>query len=301
MLSIQAAGSQILNNNPGKFYIFVGTEYGIKYKYIKHLAEYYGKSTEFDSISDVVNLMKTKHFPPLKPQLYVIRYDESILDLGLTSESISKLPIIGTVVCIYESDKMTKKCDKLFPEHTVTFDPISREYILRYLHSDFPKLPEHILSAIVSDTSDYMSAYLIANLISLIPDERTINGLTANQIRDSFGVSKASVDQKFRYAFASKNFSSCAFILDNYMGSIESLYYVMLSTLLDLEKTVCCKQKSDLSQYAKQWDGQSIYNMFHHVYSELSKSRSLKTYNVYDRLLYLISVLQYSPIPELGA
>ena len=43
MLSIQDVGTEILNNNPGKFYIFGGTEYGIKCKYFDIIMTHYGK------------------------------------------------------------------------------------------------------------------------------------------------------------------------------------------------------------------------------------------------------------------
>ena len=76
MLTIQEAGSQILKGNPGKFYVFVGTEYGIKEKYLLHLVKHYGNVKEVESVKAVMDLMTKKHLIPLEPAVYIIRYDE---------------------------------------------------------------------------------------------------------------------------------------------------------------------------------------------------------------------------------
>lgn len=300
MLSIQTAGSQILTDNPGPFYIFIGNEYGVKYKYLAHLFRYYGKCTEFDTMAEVMSIMRTKHFPPLTPQLYIVRYDDSFLTSGISADDINKLKIIGTVVCVYESDRAAKKCEKQFPEYTVPFDAISQEYIRKYLRNDYPDLPDGIIDSAVKFTDNYMSAYHICQLISYIQDVQMISRITDAMIGQSFGTIKPDVDKQLRYAFAAKNYSSCIHILDNYTGSKESIFYVMLSTLLDLEKLLTSKQKSDLSRYVSDWDISSVYNMFGHVYADLQKSRNLTGYNVYDRLVYLFSLMQYAPIPALG-
>ena len=42
MRNIQDVGTEILQNTPKKFYIFVGEEYGIKMKYIEILSKHFG-------------------------------------------------------------------------------------------------------------------------------------------------------------------------------------------------------------------------------------------------------------------
>ena len=66
MLSIQQVGSEILNDKPGKLYIFCGAEYGIKYKYIEHLKGFYGQYAESESAYDVISSFAVKKLIPLK-------------------------------------------------------------------------------------------------------------------------------------------------------------------------------------------------------------------------------------------
>ena len=79
MLTIQEVGTEILTHNPRKLYVMVGQEYGVKMKYVDILAEYYGKKEEMSSMSDVINIMNTKHIIPLQPAVYIVRYDESFI------------------------------------------------------------------------------------------------------------------------------------------------------------------------------------------------------------------------------
>jgi ABC-type antimicrobial peptide transport system ATPase subunit len=105
MLSIQEAGQQILRGNPGKFYIFVGQEFGIKTKYLESLVNHYnGEYVEIESVNDVLSMMRTKHLIPLTPKLYIARYDEDFIQSisDSTFKNIESTKIIGTIVCIYE-------------------------------------------------------------------------------------------------------------------------------------------------------------------------------------------------------
>ena len=71
--------------------------------------------------------------------------------------------------------------------------------------------------------------------------------------------------------------------------------------MLELEKLIVYpRQKSDLSQYVKLWDIQSVCNMFRHIYNELKTSRTSLSYNIDDRLQYIALLLQYNPIPQEG-
>ena len=107
MRNIQDVGSEILNNKPNNIYIFTGNEYGIKYMYIKHLIEYYGGYKEIFSMNEFISFMSTKHIIPLKPTLYILRYDEEFLSSlsNSTEKLIDNVNIIGTVVLLYESEK----------------------------------------------------------------------------------------------------------------------------------------------------------------------------------------------------
>ena len=51
MLTIQELGLQILQHNPLKFYVFGGSEYGIRMRYIEELKNYYGECIESPDVS----------------------------------------------------------------------------------------------------------------------------------------------------------------------------------------------------------------------------------------------------------
>ena len=299
MLGIQEAGTQILGNNPNSFYIFAGEELGVKQRYLQHLHKYYGATAIYDSVTDVLDYMRVKHFIPLKPQLYVVRYDESFLSLKDNADLITKSKIIGTLVCIYETEKQYKRCEKSLGEYTVRFDKLNKAFIAKYLAQDFPQMSSFIIDQLLKLTDDYMTAYNMCLELSYLGESRRLS-LTYNDIQNTFGGQTTTADQQFQIAFASKNTASCLHILDNYQGEIDKLTYIMLSTTLDLESSLISKRKNAVSKYVSSWDYQSIYNMFSHIYDELSKSRSVSPYNIYDRLVYLISLLQYQSIPQLG-
>ena len=70
MLTIQDVGTEVLGNNPRNFYIFGGTEYGIKCKYISFMRNHYGNYAECQTVAEVIKLMTTHHFIPIEPTLY---------------------------------------------------------------------------------------------------------------------------------------------------------------------------------------------------------------------------------------
>ena len=297
-MTIQEAGKQILNNQPTKFYVFCGEEYGIKYRYIEQMKQYYGDSSEAETVNDILGLMRKKRMFPLEPKVYVVRYDEAFLSSlnDKTAAEIEKTNIVGTVVCIYEQNKHRTKCNKFLPDYTVTFDPVNPTFIKQYLESDFPHLPPTCIDTAIKLRWDYMGAYHICESMQFA--EMYVDDVVA--MTRAFSSTVAAEDNVFRYAFAAKDFSQCLQILDEYTGELSSLYYVMLMALIELERVLSSKAKSDLGKYAKAWDINSIYWAFMYVYDELKKSRSCLSYNIYDRIIYLLSVFQYQTVPQLG-
>lgn len=303
MLTIQQAGAEILGDNPRTLYFFGGEEYGIKCKYIDHLASYYKASKEVATVSDVISMFRKKQLIPLTPTVYVVRYDESFISelSEKVAKTIEKLNIIGTVVCLYENTKAISKCNKFFPDNTVTFDAVNPAFLKQYLKADFPQLSDKDISEAVSIHSDYMGAYNVCIGLNAV-DEVALSDMTPSQIHHVFGADKSSSDKQLRYAFAAKDIYACSDGIANYNADKNQIFYIWLSTMLELEKLVSNpKQKSDLNRYIGQWDMRSIYNMFQFIYNELKLSRSSVSYNLDDRLLYLTLLLRYNPIPELGA
>lgn len=295
---------QVLTGNPKPFYVFIGSEYGIKEKYLENLKSYYNNVVEVGNVADVLEIMSKKHIIPLNPTLYIVRYDEEFLRT-LDKKSNDKLKkveskIIGTVICIYEIQKQSDKCAKYLPDFTASFDSVSSEFIKKYLKSDFPELDSSVIDFAVQLRGDYRSAYNICASLKYA-DSDELSKYDGNRIAAILGSNFSMSEKQFRYGVASRNFAYCLSVIDSFNGQNDMLLYTFLSTLIDLEKLISNpKQQSDLKQYVSCWNTSDVYYLFMHVYSELEKSRMLSTYDVYSGLLYLISLLQYSPVPEVG-
>lgn len=302
MLTIQQAGTEILGDNPKNFYVFGGEEYGIKCKYLEHLKKLYKVSVEVETVSEALSIFKKKQLLPLPPKLYIVRYDDTFIS-ELSEKMVKhifKLKIKGTIVCLYENLKSVGKCNKYLPDNTVSFDAVNPVFIKQYLQKDFPSLPESAISEAVRIHSDYMGAYNICISLNSLSDT-DLAGLTPKLADETFGYGVASTDTQLRQAFAAKNFYLVTELLEKFTGDKNQIFYVWLSTMLELEKlSGNLKQKSDLKQYIKLWDVQSIYNMFMHIYHELEISRSVLSYDIDTRLLYIALLLQYQPIPAVG-
>ena len=300
MLTIQQAGTEILEDHPKNLYFFGGEEYGIKCRYIDHLTDYYKQVQEMPTVSDALAVFRKKQLFPLPPKLYIVRYDDTFIS-ALNEhivKQISKLKIKGTIVCIYEDSKAVSKCNKFFPDNTVTFEYINPTFIKTYLTKDFPDLSVRAISEAVRIHPDYMGAYNICVGLNVL-DKMSLDSMTSTQADQTFGYDAATSDIQLRQAFAAKNVYLCANLLDKYVGDKTQIFYIWLAAMLELEKLLINpKQKSDLGSCVQHWDIQSVYNMFQSIYAELETSRNVLSYNIDDRLLYLVLLLQYNPIPE---
>ena len=299
MLSIQQAGKQILTGNPGKFYIFAGEEYGIKETYLNKIKVQYKEYIEVDSISEVLDIMRSKHIIPLVPTLYVARYDESFIQNlnEKVADKIKSTNVIGTIVGIYQSSKHFQKCNKFLSDYTISFDRVNPEFIYKYLKSDFPGMKDAIIRFAIKIRPDYKGAWNICNSLSYL-DSIPAN-CTELELSSTLGCSNLSSEGQFRQAFASRNYPKMVAMLDTY-PDVDSLYYTMLNTLIELDKVKSSSYaESDIRSYSKSWDTAEIYNMFNHIYSELKKVRTFSSYKVMISIMYILAITQYSPIPPL--
>lgn len=302
MITIQEVGSQILNQKPMNFYIFCGNEYGIKMKYISFLTKYYdGRVNENNKVMDVITYMRTNHFIPPEPSLYIIRYDDDFIS-GL-SEAVAKVifdtKIIGTIVCIYENEKHTQKLDKFFPDHTVSIGSVNHQFIEKYLLDDFKTIPENCVKNVAGLFDDYRSAFNVCNSLKLI-DTLTLQSLSKDDIRSSVYVKP---DDEFtsniKKVIASRNYDLILKAIEAYPTSLDNFLYDLLSTMLELEKLTCLKSDSDLTQYLKRWNINDIYNLFQCAYVILNEIRTDST-ATQDRILFLVSLIPFNPIPGVG-
>lgn len=300
MRTIQEVGTEILNNTPGKFYIFGGTEHGIKSKYLSILKDHYdGRMSEYDSVDDVLNMMSKKRFIPLEPSLYVVRYDPSFVSgvSEFTKKRIDSAKIIGTLVCVYDEDKHITKLAKHLSDYMVKIEEVSIQFKIKYLHSDFPNLPNQLINISAKYASDYGEAQLMCSSMSAVEPER-LCGLKESQIIKLFGKRDSYSDKEIRRGVAAKNFKYLVKILDDYAGEYDSIFYIILSTMIELERILNSKYaKSDIAEYAKRWMEPDIYNMFLHTYEAIRKLRTYAT-NAESMIIYLFSLLKFDHVPS---
>lgn len=299
MLSIQEIGLSILGDSPMKFYILGGSEYGIKDKYIEILTQKIGPKIEYQNVMDVVNLMSKNHIIPLKPQVYVVRYDKVFLTTA-TKELATKilgLNIIGTLVLVYEDDKDVNKLDKLFPENTATIDYIDAKHTEKYLKSDFPDLDPKTISYAAQHSSNYYQAKNICRCLYLVKDKVL---LTEKQIVSLFDIKTVYTNDDVQVAVANKNFNALVYIAEHYEGDIQNILYQILRVMIELDKCLDSKySNSPLKPYVKKWSRPDIYYMFNHTYDAIKSLRSGYTVSVEDLITYLGALMVFKEIPDL--
>lgn len=302
MRTIQEVGSEILNNQPKSFYVFGGSEYGIKKKYLSMLKNHYeGRAVEINSMTEMVSMMSTKHIIPLQPSLYICRYDEAFINMltEVVAAKIKALKIVGTVVCLYENEKHIAKIDKYLPDYVVRIDDVNIQFKIKYLHSDFPHLPDRLINLAAQSAANYGDAQNMCACMTVVAPEELFS-LSDKELAKLFGKSEDSTEDAIKQGIASRNFTHLIKLLDIY-PDLDNLYYTILATMIELDKvTTNSYVTSPLREYAKRWTKEDIYNMFMNTYSELMKSR---TYNVdiENSLIYLFSLLKFQVVPDVDA
>lgn len=301
MLSIQDLGLQIMNDNPQKLYILGGIEFGIKERYIEKLASYYnGNVSEVDAVGPVIDLMSRKQIIPLEPTLYVVRYDEQFIS-DLTEAyalKINKLKVAGTIVMLYENPKHVSKCDKFFPECTAEIGRVGRKFVIKYLHSDFPRLDDRCIEIATDCSTSYGHARRICSMMQMA-DPVMLAKMPEEKVAELFGCSSISSEKQIQIGVASRNFGMLCNMIEKYPDDYDKIVYTILQTMLELEKIKSSKYSdSPLKEYAKLWSFQDIYYMFMNGYNELKKLRSMSSYETYSSLIYLIGLLKFASIPD---
>lgn len=301
MRSIQDVGLEIFERNPKPFYVFCGTEYGVKLKYIERLKEHYdGHYESYDSVQDVLDLMKVKRIIPLVPSLYVIRYDESFLSSlnDKTASKIESTKIVGTIICLYDNAKSSQKLDKYLGDYTVSIDTVSPQFIKKYLHTDFAGVADKVVDIAVECGSNYYQSKLICAALKCI-DASEVLGQNVNSIYKLFGHDQQYTESALKEGIAAKNFNYCMKVLDEYDG-YDSVYYTILQTLVEIDKCMSSKYaQSDIQKYIRKWTPSDVYNMFDITYSELKKSRSMSV-DIKSSIVFLLSLLAFKYIPRKG-
>lgn len=301
MISIQDLGLSILSDKPKQLYFLGGTEYGVKDKYIEKLTSLYeGRSSEYPDVDSIISFFSVKHLVAPKPQLYVIRYDEqfiSSLNASVASR-LKSLKILGTVVCLYEDPKHIEKLDKFLPDYVAVIENVNPQFIEKYLHQDFPKLDDRSIHIATLAASSYGHARNICkSMVHASPEQ--LAKMSESQLAFLFGCNQVVAEDEFKKYIAAKNFPALMKMLDSYEGDLDSLLYVTLQTMIDLEKIVSSKySNSDLKDFAKLWTVQDIYYMFMNTYEKLQELRSNTSSDARSSLVYLFGLLPFQHIPS---
>ena len=208
MLTIQEVGTEIMKGTPRSFYVMTGSEYGIKKMYIQYLKDHYKNYKEADSVESVLSTMTTKHFVPLQPTVYVVRYDEDFIATmnEKTASRIKGINIIGTIVCLYESSKHCSKVEKYLEDFTVHIENINSVFIRKYLKRDFPDLPDHCIDAAVESCVDWYEAELMCRCM-MLDDMNHLRQTNKKDLKFSFGKVPELDDKFIKPIIASRDFS----------------------------------------------------------------------------------------------
>lgn len=299
MRPIQEVGNEVLNSNPAQFYIWAGTEYGIKNKYLEKLKEHYEVFKEVESVDSILSIMRRKQLIPLKPTLYIVRYDEQFVAKVNkdTAEAISTTNIVGTIVCLYEEEKHLTKFDKHLSDYTTSFNRVASNFIQKYLENDFPELDKRLVAYAVNCRDNYIGAQFLCSGWLTMQD--TLLRYSEQQIYQLFGKQDAATELQIRQGTASKNFKYLMGVLDTFDGQLDTILYNMLSTFIELEKLQRNRYaESDIKEYVKLWPIANIYYMFMNTYNELIKCRSYSGHDVKNSIIYLFGLLQFGTTPK---
>lgn len=298
MRTIQEVGTEILTGKPKSLYIFAGSEYGIKRAYLRQLKQYYQDAKEVATVADVITLMSTRHIVPLKPALYIVRYDDQFIsDLSeVLANKLRSLKIVGTLVCIFDNAKHAAKLDKYLSDVTVSVDSISPAFIAKYLQRDYPNVSSIVIQMISNYAADYCQADLMCSCISHLSPTELAN-VSQEELHRLFNIKVAASEEKFKQAVASRNFSRCLAVMKD-MPQLDSSLYLVLSTMVELDKALSNKYASSyLREYASRWTAAEIYNMFQHVFYELVQLRTSNS-DPENSLIYIFGLMQFKVVPQ---
>ena len=229
------------------------------------------------------------------PSLYVVRYDEDFVSKldEKTSSYVKSAKIPGTIVCLYENNKHCKKVEKFLSDYTVCIDKVDKRFILKYLHSEFKRLPDDVLEFVSGHSRNYGHARNVATCISYL-DRDSISSLSKLELSKMCSFSEESDSIVNEIIRKDINYLLCNVC----NGDVEDSYiYAFLSASLELEKVLSTPSSLNYKNYSRFWTIEDSYNLFVHSYDMIKKIRSLSC-SPTNCLIYLISLLSFRRIPQ---
>lgn len=296
MRTIQSVGTEIFNGDVKPFYIFLGEDYGIKSRYIDKIKGCYNNQcVEINKVSKLFEMFKGEFLIPPIPKLYIVRYDSDWVSAlnDRTKESIATLKIIGTAVLVFEDKKQGEKINKYLPDYCVSFDRVGSSLIIKYLLSDYPKIPESIVRYLAESVGDYFRCDTICRQILNLP-VRDVEQLSDEVLSNIFYISADYAEDNLKAAIRNRNTN----YLLKYLSSgadISNFLYTILSTMLDIEKGISNKYHKGTKSL---WTFEDVYNYYDIVYDMLNRMRSERI-DAIAVLSTLVMLLRYNPIPNL--
>ena len=299
MLSIQDLGLSIMGDSPKNLYILGGCEFGIKEKYIDILCSKIGPRVEMSSFLKLIDMMSVNHIIPLQPKVYVIRYDKEFLS-KINDKVLAlykKCKIVGAAILIYEVHTEVTKLDKYFPDNTCEVDNVSPKFIKKYILQEFPDINNHYVDTVLKYSSDYYNVRNVCRALYCIQDKYS---LSESDIISNFALSNAFSDNDIQLAIANRDYRSLIYMIDNYSGNTQNILYLILKTMIELDKISENKYSdSPLKSAIKKWDRYSIYNMFNITYHTLVQMRKGYTINTENEISNVLFMLTFKNIPTL--
>ena len=299
MRTIQEVGEEILNLKPKSIYAFLGDDYGIKRFYINKLKEAYnGGFTEISNMNTLLTMLNTRRIIPLKPQLYIIRYDAEFV--GALSDKNAKdvinLKITGTVVLIYEDQKHCDKIAKYLPDICVKFDKVSSALITKYLIRDYPKIPNSVIQTIVYKCDDYARCDTICRQLSNL-SVSDLSKISDGEIWSMFNISNQYTADQLKQAVIYRDSAYLLRYLDNTPCDIGTLSYIILGALVDIDKSINSKFHNKRGDVRDYWTVEDVCNMYDITYRFLRMARFENI--ISDNTLYeLVMLLRFMPTPR---
>lgn len=297
--TIQDVATEILTDTPDKFYIFGGSEYGLKSKYIEIMKSHYGgRVREMPTVDSVFGLMSHKQLIPLLPSLYIVRYDLDFVKAvdGTTHKYIESLNIIGTIVCIYDSPSHLSKLNKHLPQYTVIIDEVSPKVRHKYLCTDYSGLSPRCVDMIVNCSSSYYQNDTLCRALSYL-SEHTLDSMSNTDILNTFGYTQNDAETQFKNNIINRNYRKLLISLSS-LPDLELVYYWIFQSLMNIEKMLHTEYRSNYTHKRSKppWTLEDVYNMFTDTYNHFINHRKYADSTEYD-IIFLISLLQYKNIP----
>ena len=140
---------QIVKNNLGNFYIFVGEEIGIINIYLSAMSNKISLPiTRADSVASIYSLCSSKSMFGTKTGFYVIRDDKDFPKQEKVFETIQKDIGKNVIVLLYDKIDGRSKLNKAFKDNIVVFEKLAPNIMKSYIKKEID-LSEHNMDTLV--------------------------------------------------------------------------------------------------------------------------------------------------------